>query len=91
MSEEMWRQRAESAEAKLSTMEQAHKAAIERVRDFKANFGIKEKQGGVIEIDYDKFVSNLGPEGCLELRKVIDDVHKISGEAGQKPRIKVAQ
>ena len=90
MSEAMWMERAQAAEAQLTTMREAKDAAINRVKEFKTNFGIREKQGGVIEIDYDKFAQALGVEGCLELRKVIDETHNISGAAGKKPRLKVA-
>ena len=90
MDDSGWMERAQTAEAKLITQKEALGAAIERVKEFKTNFGIREKQGGAIEIDFDKFARNLGVESCLELRKVIDETYKISGKAGDKPRLKVA-
>ena len=89
MSADQWMDRAQAAEAKLATQKEALGAAIERVKEFKTNFGIREKQGGAIEINFDKFVRNLGVESCLELRKVIDDIYKLSGKAGEKPRMKI--
>lgn len=71
MSDDMWMERAQSAEAKLSTMQQTHGAAIERIKVFKANFGIRERDNGEIVIDYEKFVERLGKENAKELKKVI--------------------
>ena len=33
--------------------------------------GIRRKWGGVIDVDYDKFLAALGPESCAELRRVL--------------------
>ena len=73
MSEGMWMDRAQSAEAKLNTMREAQGAAIDRVRDFKANFGIRERDNGEIVIDFQKFAERLGEDSAIELRKVIDE------------------
>jgi hypothetical protein len=89
MDESFWVDRAQSAEAKIKTLEEAFKPAIERVKAFKANFGVREDSGGGITIDFDKFVENLGPDGALELRKVIDEKYQISGEPGEKPRMRL--
>ncbi len=75
MSESMWIDRAQSAEAKVATMESAYKPAIERIKIFKSNFGIKELENGEIDIDFEKFVENLGKESAMELRKIIDEVY----------------
>lgn len=90
MSEQEWMERAQSAEAKLSTQRQAHEAAMERYKTFKANFGVKERGDGTIVIDFEKLVEKLGVESCLELRRVIDEKWNISGAPGEKPRIRVA-
>ncbi len=71
MSEDMWMDRAQSAEAQLKTLREAQGAAIERIKDFKANFGIKERGNGEIVIDFPKFVERLGQEDAAELQKVI--------------------
>ena len=84
-----WMERAQTAEAIIITQKESLGAAIERVKDFKKNFGIREKQDGSIEIDFDKFAQNLGVESCLELRKVIDEIYEVSGSAGKKPRLKL--
>ena|SRR3990172_8982406 len=75
MSEEMWISRAQSAEAQLKTLREAQGAAIERIKDFKANFGVKERSNGEIVIDYVKFVERLGSEGAADLRKIINDTY----------------
>ena len=77
MSESMWMERAQSAEAKLITQKESLGSAIERVKEFKTNFGIREKQGGVIEINIDKFVENIGPASSLELRKIINEKYPV--------------
>ena len=81
--------RAESAEAKFGTLKANMDAVIDRVKQFKANFGIRERSDGSIIIDFEKMVDRLGPAACLELRTIIDDKYNISGAAGEKPRMKV--
>ncbi len=81
--------RAESAEAKFGTLKANMDAVIDRVKQFKTNFGVRERSDGSIVIDFEKMVGRLGPEACLELRSVIDDKYGISGAAGEKPRIRV--
>ena len=78
MSEDMWMDRAQSAEAKLKTLREAQGAAIDRIRDFKANFGIRERGNGEIVIDFPKFIERLGPEGVTELRKIIDEKYPVA-------------
>ncbi len=87
--EGFWVNRAQSAEAKLATLKANIDPVIDRVKQFKANFGVREKSDGSIDIDFEKMVDRLGPEACLELRSVIDDKYGISGAAGEKPRIRV--
>ena len=84
-----WISRAQSAETKLATLKAAYEPALERVKTFKANFGIKERADGEIVIDFDKFADRLGVEAALELRRVIDERYHVSGEPGKKPRIKL--
>lgn len=90
MSEQMWIERAQSAEARLKTLEDAIGPMKERIQNFKMNFGVKEGSDGSITIDFEKFAKNLGLENAMELRKVIDEVYRVTGEAGQKPHIKLA-
>ena len=89
MSDSMWIERAQSAEAKVKTLQDQYAPAIERVKEFKANFGVREHSDGRIDIDFDKFAENLGIEAALELRRVIDEKYRISGAPGEKPRISV--
>ena len=71
----VWLERAQSAEAKLATLKQALDPALERIKNFKANFGVKERDNGELDIDFEKFVKNLGQENALELKKVIDETY----------------
>jgi hypothetical protein len=77
MSADFWQDRAQTAEAVNITLKEASAAALGRIKEFKANFGIREKQGGIIEIDFDKFVTNIGAASALELKKVIEDTYKV--------------
>lgn len=76
MGADFWQERAQNAESVNITLKEASSAALERIKEFKTNFGIREKQGGVIEIDFDKFVTNIGAESALELKKVIEETYK---------------
>lgn len=82
--ESMWIERAQSAEAKLKTMREAHEQAVERVRNFKSNFGVKERSNGEIVIDFQKFVERLGHEMAAELKNVIDEKYGTKPVAPQK-------
>ena len=74
--ESVWIERAQSAEARLSSLKQATEQAIERIKTFKANFGVKERANGEIDIDFAKLVQNLGRENAMELRRIIDERYK---------------
>jgi hypothetical protein len=74
--ESVWIDRAQSAEAKLKSLQQAYEPALERVKAFKANFGVKERANGEIDIDFVKLVQNLGRENAMELRRIIDEYYK---------------
>ena len=87
--EQFWINRAQTAEAKFATLKESIDPVIERIKQFKANFGVREKSDGSIDIDFEKMVDRLGPESCLELRSIIDLQHGISGAPGEKPRIRV--
>lgn len=87
--ESYWVDRAQSAEARLKTVEDQYKPAIERVQQFKTNFGVRERADGSLRIDFDKFAAALGIEQALELRRIIDETYQISGAAGEKPRIRL--
>ena len=84
MSEDMWMDRAQSAEAKLKTLREAQGAAIDRIRDFKANFGIRERDNGEIVIDFQKFVERLGDDGAKELRKIINEKYPVAAVPKRK-------
>ena len=71
MSESVWIERAQSAEARLNTLKQAYEPALERVRNIKANFGIRERDDGSIDVDLYKFIEHLGSENALILKSII--------------------
>lgn len=83
MSEVMWMERAQSAEAKLATLEQAYQPALERVQHFKANFGVKESSDGTLTIDFDKLTENLGLGGCTELKAIIEEKYNLGPPPGK--------
>jgi hypothetical protein len=77
--ESFWVERAQSAEAKLSSLKQASEQALERIKNFKANFGVKERANGEIDIDFPKFVERLGEASAIELRRIIDERYRSGG------------
>lgn len=84
-----WIERAQSAEATVSTLKEQIEPLKAKVRDARAALCAREIAGGGFEIDFDALVDKLGLENSMELRKAIDDRWKISGAAGEKPRIRV--
>lgn len=88
--ESVWIERAQSAEARIKTLEDQYRPMKERVQAFKANFGVKERSDGSIVVDFEKFVANLPLEQALELRAVIDEHHRISGAPGEKPKVRLS-
>ena len=87
--ESYWIERAQSAEAQVQTLKDAFQPAIDRVKIFKSNFGVKERSDGQIDINFDVFVERLGPTAALELRAIIDEQYQISGAAGKKPHMRL--
>ena len=87
--EKYWIERAQSAEARFNTLKENMGPAIERVKQFKANFGVREMSDGTIVIDFEKMVRRLGMEKSLELRQVIDEIYSVRGNAGEKPTVSV--
>lgn len=87
--ESYWINEAQSWQAKYRALEESLKPAIERVKEFKTNFGVKEKSDGSIEIDWEKFVDRLGLENALVLRGEIDQRWAVSGNPGEKPKVRV--
>jgi hypothetical protein len=80
----------DDALAKLATLRQAYEPALERVQEFKKNFGVRERSDGSIVVDYEKFAEAIGVDGALELRAIIDEKYKIRGAPGEKPRMRMA-
>jgi len=89
MSEQMWMERAQSAEAKLTTCQQNQDRIKEKHRGLMETLGAKERSDGSIDIDFDALAQRLSIEHALELRAAIDQHHRISGAPGAKPRISV--
>lgn len=87
--ESYWIEKYNSTEAKLKTLQDQYGPAIERIKQFKSNFGVKERSDGSIDVDFDKFAKAIGIEGALELRGIIDETYSISGEAGEKPKVRL--
>lgn len=88
--ESHWIERAQSAEAKLTTSQQQIERVKEKLRSIMETLCAREKSDGTIDIDFGALVQKLSTEHALELRAAIDQHHGISGAAGEKPRIRVA-
>lgn len=82
-------ERAQSAEAKLKTLQEAYQPAIDRIQQFKTNMGVRERHDGALIVDFERFAKAIGPESALELRRIIDETYGITGEPGTKPRMRV--
>ena len=90
MAEDFWIEKAQSLEVQNTTL----RANLDRVknefREIMDLLGARKKGDGSIDINYVQMVERLGPESCLELRAEIDRQHRISGEPGEKPKIRLA-
>lgn len=86
--ESMWIERAQNAEARAGAYSEQIERMKEDVRYVLDAFGARKRSDGSFDIDYEKFVEALGPEGALEVRRLIDAHYSISGAPGEKPRIK---
>jgi hypothetical protein len=84
-----WIDRAQSAEARLSTAQEQIDRLKETTRTVCETLGAKIKGDGSAVIDFDAFVQRLGPESALEVRRIIDEHYNISGAPGEKPKIKL--
>ena len=73
MDDGYWIDRAQTAEATLNTLRESLQPALDRVKAFKANFGVRERANGEIDIDFDKLIENLGQPASLALRTIIDE------------------
>lgn len=89
MDESQWIERAQSAEAKVATLQGQIEPLKTKIREVREALCARELAGGGFEIDFDALADRLGLEGSMELRKAIDDRWKVSGGAGEKPRIRV--
>ena len=89
MSESQWIERAQVAEARLTTMQESVDRLKEKYRTLLQTLGAKERSDGTVDIDFEALVERLSAEHALELRAIIDQTHCISGAPGEKPRISV--
>lgn len=87
--EDVWRERAETAEAQITTAKEATENVRAKMRSFSETFGIKGTMSGDLRINFDKLVEVIGVEQALELRKIIDEKYHIRGAPGEKPKITV--
>lgn len=89
MDESEWIHRAQSAEARLATVQSATQALKDKVQLVKETLCAKERGDGMFQIDFDALAQKLSVEHALEFRAAIDKHHRISGGAGEKPRVKL--
>lgn len=87
--ESYWVDQAQTWQAKYTTLESQLAPLKEKARVIKEALCAQEKSDGSFDIDFEALVTRLGAEGALELRNTIDSVYSVSGEPGQKPRVKV--
>jgi hypothetical protein len=87
--ESHWIERAQSAEAKLKTLQDSMEPLKAKVRGIKDALCARERTDGSFDIDFDRLAERLGVAACLELRGIIDARYSISGAPGRKPRVRV--
>lgn len=85
-----WVDRAQNAEAVAQTARDGNDRLKEKIRSLKETLCATELSNGEIDIDFEKLVGKMKPEQALQLRAAIDDIHSISGAAGEKPRIRLS-
>lgn len=89
MSEDHLRERAESAEARNSTLREQNDHLKEKVRQVQETLCARERGDGSFVIDYQAFIERLGVEQALVLRGYIDATYNVSGAPGEKPRVRL--
>jgi len=72
MSEVVWMERAQSCEARLSTMKDQQDRLKEDAQYILETFGARKKQDGSFDINYQKFVDMLGPEQAKAVSGMIE-------------------
>jgi len=72
MAEDFWIERAQSAEAKLKTLQDQQDRIKEDAQYILTVFGARKKSDGSFDIDYEKFVKMLGEDQAFVVRGMID-------------------
>lgn len=79
-----------SLSIKLQTLQAQTDRITQKCADLREMVCAREHSNGTLTLNFDALAERLGPVACLELRAAIDARWNISGEAGQKPRMRVA-
>lgn len=88
--ESFWVSKAQSAEAKFNTLQASVDRIKEDARTILETFAARKMSDGSFDIDFEKFVDKLDIAQALELRRIIDERHKISGQPGEKPHLRLS-
>lgn len=75
MGEDEWRERAQSCEAKLTTLKGNVERVQEDARTILETFCARKKSDGSFDIDWEKFVERIGDEQALILADIIKEKH----------------
>lgn len=79
MDEAQWRERAQSCEARYSTLEQNVDRVKEDARYVLETFCAKKKSDGSFEIDWDGFIERIGEDQSIALIQIINEKYGSSG------------
>ncbi len=85
-----WHDAYNSEHAKFLTAQDQIDRVKEKLRSLMEVLGAKERTDGTLDIDFGILVGRLTIEHALDLRREIDEQHRISGASGDKPRVKLA-
>jgi len=67
-----WIERAQSAEAKLRTLQDQVNRIKEDAQHILTVFGARKKSDGSFDIDFEKFVNNIGQGQAFEVKQIIE-------------------
>lgn len=88
--ESYWVERAQSAEARFKTLHDQMERIQQESRAVLETFAARKKSDGSYQIDFERFAEQIGLDGAMELRQIIDQRYQVSGSPGEKPRIKLS-
>lgn len=73
--ESYWVDRAQSAEAINATLQESVAKIKEDSKSILETFSARKKSDGSFDIDFAKFIENIGEDSAMELKQIIDEMY----------------